>query len=381
MNRSIRTLLVTSTILAGSLMAYAPRDASACGCLPPAYASTVATSTGAISAGFGMLTLMISQSFGALNASLSAQASSVAEVTSYQNSQYNKLAQEEAKYNIINDFTYAHDPCPSYDATTRSGPKDLGSRQVRRQLNEANDETLRNMTTTSSGSAESNAAALVKEMEEKYCGVREEYLGRCTPTGVLTERPYLRDGHIKTLYFKYDTLDDEMAVAANWHAQVLNGPSPAAPSPATYNSPQGMYKLAERTTRDARIDTATETWEYMISLRKEVGEDDAGLAEAMRKHVTGSSDPDLNGTNPYATKQSLYELMAIQNEYRFKDSKWVEGIMGSTPTELSILKELAVMEATNLFTEWKRFELDQRIAGNLAVILATKADEIYERSN
>jgi hypothetical protein len=380
MRKALGISVMASSLLAGTALVGLPSNALACGCLPPAYASTVATSTGAISAGFGMLTLMISNSFGALNASLSAQSSSMAEVTSYQNSEYTQLARYEARYNLLNDFTFAHDPCISYDATTRSGPKELGSRQVRRQLSDANDLALRNMTTETSGTAEANAAARIRTMEERYCGEREEALGRCTPSGDLVSRPYLRDGHIKPLYFKFDTMDDVLARAANDFAQTLNGPVPAAPASVDYNTPDGRYKVVERTTRDARIDTATETWEYLISLRKEVGEDDAQWANALREHTTGSSDPNVNGSNPEATKQSLYELLAMQNEYRFKDSTWVTGIMGGTPTELSLLKELAVMEATNLFTEWKRFELDQRIAGNLAVILATKSDEVYERA-
>jgi len=141
-----------------------------------------------------------------------------------------------------------------------------------------------------------------------------------------------------------------------------------------------MQRLNERATRDARVDTMMETWEYLISLKKDVGEDDADFAEALREHISGTSDADLNGSNEHADRMSLYELMALMNEYRFKDAKWVEGIMGAAPTELSLLKELAVMEATGLFTEWKRYELDQRIAGNLAVILATKADEVFERA-
>ncbi|HCI46555.1 MAG TPA: hypothetical protein DFI00_04625 [Rhodospirillaceae bacterium] len=76
---------------------------------------------------------------------------------------------------------------------------------------------------------------------------------------------------------------------------------------------------------------------------------------------------------------SLYELMALQNEYRFKDGTWVEGMI-TAPDELGLLKELTIMEATGLYTDWMRFELDQRIAGNLAIIVAAKADEAYERA-
>jgi hypothetical protein len=87
MKKTLAVAAVTSSLLATTALTLIPNKALACGCLPPAYASTVATSTGAIGAGFGMLTLMISQSFGALNASLSAQSSSNAEVVSRQNSE------------------------------------------------------------------------------------------------------------------------------------------------------------------------------------------------------------------------------------------------------------------------------------------------------
>ena len=138
-------------------------------------------------------------------------------------------------------------------------------------------------------------------------------------------------------------------------------------------------RMAERTTRDARIDTSMETWEYLIGLKAEVGEEDKELADNLRKHLTGSDDAELNGSNEHATRMSLYELMALQNEYRFKDGTWVEGMI-TAPDELGLLKELTIMEATGLYTDWMRFELDQRIAGNLAIIVAAKADEAYERA-
>ena len=381
MKRTLTVAAMTSGLLAGTALSMVPNNALACGCLPPAYASTVATSTGAIGAGFGMLTLMISQSFGALNASLSSQSSSMAEVTSYQNSEYTQLARYEARHEILNDFTFAHDPCISYDATTRTGPKDMGARQVRRQLNEANDLEAQNLTEDSAGTATENAQARLGDMIGKYCGELHEALEICTPSQLLVDRPELRDAHVKALYFTEDTLDDDLAVAANDFARTLRGTTPPAPSTADYNTPQGMIRLNERATRDARVDTAMETWEYLISMKKDVGEDDAELAQALREHITGTSDQDLNGSNPEATKMSFYELMALQSEYRFKDSKWVEGIMGATPTELSLLKEYVIMGANGLHTDWLGFELDQRIVGNLAVIVAAKADEVYERSN
>ncbi len=380
MKKTLSAAAIASSLLAGTAIVATPGNAYACGCLPPAYASTVATSTGAIGAGFGMLTLMISQSFGALNASLSAQASSMAEVTTQQNSEYTQLARYEARHEILNDFTFAHDPCISYDATTRSGPKSLGSLQARRQLGEANDMALRNMTTDTAGTAAGNALVRTENMEQEYCGELSEALGRCTPNSKVQERPELRDAHVKALYFTKDTLDDDLVKAANDYAFTLMGPVPPAHNASTYNTPRGALRIAERTTRDARIDTAMETWEYLISLKKEVGEEDKQWSDALREHTTGVSDADLNGSNPHATRQSLHELLAMQNEYRFKDSAWVEGIMGATPTELSLLKELTIMEATGLYTDWMRFELDQRIAGNLAVIVAAKSDDAFERS-
>ncbi|MAX97366.1 MAG: hypothetical protein CL559_16195 [Alphaproteobacteria bacterium] len=382
MKRTIGAAAIASSLLAGTAITMVPGTAQACGCLPPAYASTVATSTGAIGAGFGMLTLMISQSFGALNASLSAQASSNAEVVTQQNSEYPQRARYEARHEILNGFTYTHDPCISYDATTRSGPKSLGSLQIRRQLSEANDMQLRNMTTDTAGSATANARARTENMEEKYCGELPARLGRCDPAASdmdLGSRPELRDGHIKPLVFTQDTLDEKLSVATNDFAYTLMGPTPPAHSASVYNSPRGAMRMAERTTRDARIDTSMETWEYLIGLKAEVGEEDKELADNLRKHLTGSDDAELNGSNEHATRMSLYELMALQNEYRFKDGTWVEGMI-TAPDELGLLKELTIMEATGLYTDWMRFELDQRIAGNLAIIVAAKADEAYERA-
>jgi len=379
MKRTISAAAIASSLLAGTAITMVPGSAMACGCLPPAYASTVATSTGAIGAGFGMLTLMISQSFGALNASLSAQASSMAEVTTHQNSEYTQLARYEARHEIINDFTTTIDPCIPYSASIDSGVKSLGSLQARRQLGEANDMALRNMTTDTAGSAAGNAAVRTENMEEKYCGELSQALGRCTPTGPAASRPELRDAHIKPLYFMWDTMDEDLVVAGNDFAFTLMGPTPPAHTASTYNSPRGALRIAERTTRDARIDTSMETWEYLISLKKEAGDEDKQWADALREHTTGVTDPNLTGSNPQATRQSLYELLALQNEYRFKDAAWVQGVM-TTPTELELLKQLTIMEATGLYTDWMRFELDQRIAGNLAVIVATKADQSFERS-
>ncbi|MBV6632112.1 MAG: hypothetical protein KI792_03655 [Alphaproteobacteria bacterium] len=382
MGKKFKSALLATSLFAGVAISYMPADAEACGCLPPAYASTVATSTGAISAGFGMLTLMISQSFGAINASLSAQQSTMAEVTSYQNSEYTQLARMEARHQVVTDFTSGVDACVSgYDASTRTGPKSLGSLQVRRQLSEANDMHLRNLTTTTSGTAAANATATLEEMESRYCGLRSEMLGRCTfAESEVSDRPELRDAHIKPLLMQYDTLDDQLARAANDFAQIVAGPTPPPPVGQDYATPLGQVKLRDRVTRDARVDTMMETFEYLTGLKKEVGEEDAVWADNLREHVTGSSDPNINGGNPHADSQSLYEVMALQNEFRFKSPDWVNGIMAGTPSELPILKELAVMEATNLYTEWKRFELDQRIASNLAVILATKAEESYVRT-
>ncbi|MEO0392592.1 MAG: hypothetical protein AAF213_05005 [Pseudomonadota bacterium] len=378
MKRNVTAAVLGSALLAGTSLSLVPNNALACGCLPPAYASTVGTSTGAIGAGFGMLTLMISQSFGALNASLSAQGSSTAEVASRQNSEMTQLARYEARHDLVTDFTFAHDPCIAYDATTRSGVKSMGARQTTQQLGAANDAAAQNLTDDTSGSPAQNAAKRIENMNELYCGELAEEIGLCdTPP----DREELRDAHIKALYFTKDTLDEELALAANNFARTLAGPVPPAATSADYNSPGGIRRINQRATRDARVDTMMETWEYLVGLKKDVGEDDAGLAQALREHISGTDDPELNGSNTETQKQSLYELMALQNEYRFKDAAWVEGIMGVTPTELSLLKELAVMEATGLFTEWKRFELDQRIAGNLSVILATKADEVYERTN
>ncbi len=380
MKKTLAVAAVTSSLLATTALTLIPNKALACGCLPPAYASTVATSTGAIGAGFGMLTLMISQSFGALNASLSAQSSSNAEVVSRQNSEMAQAQRQRVAHEITTNAILTVDPCPTDYASSVAGNKGIGQRQVQQQLSEANDLAQQNLTDDTAGSASANAEAFVGNMNDRYCGYLAEELGICTVPSEVQSRPELRDAHIKALYYTQDTLDEHLAVAANDFARTLAGPVPPAASSAEYTSPEGMQRLNERATRDARVDTMMETWEYLISLKKDVGEDDADFAEALREHISGTSDADLNGSNEHADRMSLYELMALMNEYRFKDAKWVEGIMGAAPTELSLLKELAVMEATGLFTEWKRYELDQRIAGNLAVILATKADEVFERA-
>ncbi|MEM6902003.1 MAG: hypothetical protein AAF556_02025 [Pseudomonadota bacterium] len=309
----------------------------------------------------------------------------MAETTSYQNSQYTQLARMEARHELLTDFTAGTDACIAYDATTRTGPKSLGSLQARRQLSEANDLHLRNLTTTTAGTATANAAATIDEMENRYCGLRSEMLGRCTPSSEVTDRPELRDAHIKPLLMKYDTLDDVLVRAANDFAQTLAGPIPPAPNAQDYATPAGQIRLRDRVTRDARIDTMMETFEFMTGLKKEVGsgddQPDGQWADNLREHTTGSSDRSADSSNSNAENQSYYEVVAMQNEYRFKSPDWVNGIIAGTPSELPILKELVVMEATGLATDFLRFELDQREVANLGVLVAVKAEEAYIRTD
>lgn len=359
-----------------------------CACLPVAYATTIETSTSAIAAGFGMLTLMIQESFSAMNTSLSSQSSVVAEATTAVSQQYANVVREQLVYQTTKNATNTVDTCVPKAASARSGNIDSNARATQKAIANSMHLYQRNMEETTAGSPSSMAIKTVIAQGKLYCDDLENSLGLCDAVGEpltaassagTSQKFNPRGAHVMAnTIFGADTLTPERRDAGVVYAKNVTGTPPARPAMNDLKSATGVARLVRRNTADARKSTSEETFSYLIGLRAELEDDEMKKwADAIIKNVTGQSNAADAGANPDTKGISMQELMAITAEHRFKDSGWLDQVMAMSGEVTPLLKQITLMEATMLHHDWKNFELEQRIAANIAASLASKADAAY----
>lgn len=366
----------------------APQAEAACPCLPVAYATTIETSTGAISAGFGMLTLMIQQSFAALNSSLASQSSVIAETSTASTQQLAQIMREAETHRAKMQATNTVDTCNDKASSSRAANIDSNARATQKAIANSMHLYRRNMEESSSGSPGAAAIKTITAQGKMYCDDLEASLGLCTAVGepftaaasAGTSQKYNpRGAHVMAnTIFGADTLTSERRDAGVVFAKNVTGAPESRPGNNDIRTAAGIARLSKRNTTDARVSTASETFAYLLGLRAELEDKEMKKwADTILKNLTGKDSTKDAGANPDTKGISMQELMAITAEYRFKDSGWLDQVMAMTGEATPLLKQITLMEATMLHHDWKSFELEQRIAANIAASLASKADAAY----
>ena len=366
--------------------------AQICPCLPLAYATTIATSTGAISAGFGMLTLMIQQSFSALNSALSAQSSTIAETSTYATQQYANTMRQQLAFEQQKKAQNTVDSCVPKAASARAANIASNASANEKAVEASIHNYTRNMATCTSKSAGANAICMTAALTDLYCDDLEETLGLCKAVGEpllasanvgSSQKFNPRGAHVMAgTLFGTNSLTKERRDAAVVFAKNVMGLPPAKPGNNDLRTAEGVAKFVERNTNDARKSTTNEVFSYLTGQRAELEDPEMKKwADAILKNITGQSDAKNAGANPETKGISMQELMAISAEHRFKDAGWLDQVMAATGEATPLLKQITLMEATMLHNDWKSFELEQRIAANIASSLAAKAEGAYPYNN
>lgn len=153
----------------------------------------------------------------------------------------------------------------------------------------------------------------------------------------------------------------------NPHAMVANLPANncAANTTMWYSSTADGSRVVSMDGRTLPPLTASATYENPVGVSGQLG--------------SGCATADL-GLNIEAEHISHLQLMKMVSEYRMQDPGWIEFVM-TKASRPQLVREFALVEATQMYLRWQSFERQVQTAGVVAAWAAAEAERTFQQTD
>ncbi len=260
---------------------------------------------------------------------------------------------------------------PRSACVTATGTNALpGGQRIRRQMQQVMNQSAmiydRNAAAETATTEVAAASARLATRRELYCSEADAARGLCDSP--VEERLQNADINAGTL-MDNGTLDPDMQRAAQEFCTNFTRPvPPRALSGAGADTAAGEIVAIRRISYDSRVSLARQVCHQMIAQQTQTM-DLNEWAEAV--------EVDAESLNAEADGISVYDLIRIEVTRRYGNPNWVTETLGRDALPVNLQKEIAMMIGLSLFLDWERYEMERRMAANMAALVASQSTRDY----
>jgi hypothetical protein len=290
----MRRLLVSMMIFLSLTVGFIPQRANACsiGFMKCEQTAAWVTATGASITSFTLALvtdfyLTLNSGFTTINAQINANTQSFVEGMSYQGQAIAQVRRQAETTRAAQNATRPPTYTTQAVATNAAAGAQLQTDLARASIQQQNYLYARNMDPLTQFSRGPNDALILNQHFTKFCGERDHLMGLCVKN---TEKPRMIDADLNaSTIFDQPTIEAELeAGAVAFSRNVVGGAVPTRPTNNEMRMMQGVAKMTDRNTHDARSMLAFDTMDHLVALRTEIpNEKLKDWAKAMVKKLTG----------------------------------------------------------------------------------------------